>query len=248
MSAWTDHVARWRDCQACPLGKQRNRIVLARGTLPADVVFVGEAPGASEDATGLPFYGPAGYLLDQIIERALPPTVSYVLTNLVACFPRLAKEAGDNEPERSEILACRPRLVEFIDIARPKLVVRVGSLAAEYTSRADDGMRYADIVHPAAILRMPLAKKNMALQRAVVILRNVVEDMLQSKTNVNEQPTAPVINGGNGVGLAAGIVAAREGKGKYLTTADSCCCPDRQYRNRVCKHMQNVREGREPTE
>lgn len=180
MSAWTDHVARWKDCTACPLCRQRDRICLARGVVPADVLFIGEAPGASEDALGQPFVGPAGRLLDRIIERALPPTVRYVLTNLVACFPREAKDCGENEPERGEVLACRSRLVEFVNIVQPRLIVCVGSLAAQYVDHGDT-VPCVDIIHPAATLgpRMPLAQKQMAIQRAVVILRNAVEDMLQ---------------------------------------------------------------------
>src|SRR3954471_2435855 len=99
MTTWLEHVARWRDCTRCPLSQQRSNIVLARGQVPCDVLFVGEAPGASEDALAQPFCGPAGHLLDQIVERALPPIVSYAMTNLVCCFPREAKAQGDNEPE-----------------------------------------------------------------------------------------------------------------------------------------------------
>lgn len=193
MSALSDHVAKWKDCELCPLWEQRSRICLGRGTVPCDILFIGEAPGASEDATGQPFKGPAGDLLDKIIERALPGhvelgddgatehwvyDVTYALTNLVCCFPREAKTEGTNEPAHSEIAACRPRLVEFVNIARPKLIVCVGALAAEYVSHTDT-VRCVDIVHPAAILRMPLAKKNMAVQRSIVVLRNAVEDMLQ---------------------------------------------------------------------
>lgn len=179
MSAWTDHVANWKDCTDCPLCQQRDRIVLARGTVPCAVLFIGEAPGASEDATGLPFYGPAGDLLQRIIDRALPPEVTYALTNLVCCFPREAKGRGDNEPEHDEILACRPRLVEFINITRPRLIVCVGSLAAVYTDH-QGGVECCDIVHPAAIVRMPLAQKNMATQKCTVQLRTAVENMVQS--------------------------------------------------------------------
>lgn len=179
MSAWTDHVTRWKDCSACALCYQRDRICLARGVVPCDVLFIGEAPGASEDARGVPFDGPAGSLLDKIIGRALSPTVTYALTNLVCCFPREAKERGENEPEHNEILACRPRLIEFINIAQPKLIVCVGSLAAEYIDHHDN-VPCVDIVHPAAILRMPLAQKQMAVQKTVVVLRRAVEDMLQS--------------------------------------------------------------------
>jgi len=129
---WEEHVDKWKDCQRCPLAQQRGNICLARGTLPAAVLFVGEAPGSSEDTLGLPFVGPAGQLLDQIIERALPTGTSYALTNLVACYPREAKSRGDNEPERGEILECRPRLIEFVNIARPKLIVLVGNLTDHY--------------------------------------------------------------------------------------------------------------------
>lgn len=179
MSAWTEHVARWKDCTDCPLCQQRDQIVLARGTVPCDVLLVGEAPGASEDTIGLPFVGPAGQLLDQIIERALPPGVTYALTNLVACFPRDAKLRGDNEPERKEIEACRGRLVEFVNTCRPRLVVCVGDLAERYMPRVPT-MRYCHIVHPAAISRMPLAQKDMAARKAIVVLRCAVEDVLQS--------------------------------------------------------------------
>lgn len=174
--AWIAHVNRWQDCTDCPLCQQRDRIVLARGSLPADIVFVGEAPGASEDALGLPFIGPAGGLFDQIIERSVPSGVTYALTNLVACFPREAKAAGDNEPTDSEIRSCRPRLEEFLDIADSKLVVCVGSLATQYVPRKVT-RKYADIVHPAFILRMPLAQKQMAVQRCVVTIRTAIEEM-----------------------------------------------------------------------
>jgi uracil-DNA glycosylase family 4 len=179
MSAWTDHVAKWKDCKQCPLCSQRDRICLARGTIPADVCLIGEAPGSSEDALGQPFVGPAGNLLDQIIARALPATVTYVMTNLVCCFPAEAKAEGINEPHLSEIKACRPRLVEFINICRPKLIVCVGRLAEEYVDHGDT-VRCIDITHPAAILRFPLAQKQMAAQKCIVVIRNAVEFMLAS--------------------------------------------------------------------
>lgn len=183
MSAWTDHVAKWKDCQRCPLAQQRSNIVLARGQVPCDVLFVGEAPGASEDALGQPFKGPAGQLLDQVIEHSVSEGIRYALTNLVACFPAEAKARGDNEPEPEEIAACRPRLLEFIRIARPKLIVCVGRLASDFIGHDAygkvDGARIVDIVHPAAILRMPLAQKGYAVQKAIVTVRNAVEDMLK---------------------------------------------------------------------
>lgn len=180
MSAWTDHVARWGNCTACPLHKQRDMIVLGRGQLPCDVVFVGEAPGASEDALGTPFVGPAGKLLEQMMERALPLGTTWAMTNLVCCYPREAKARGDNEPERDEILSCRPRLEEFLTIAQPKLIVRVGALAAEYV-RERGRIPTVDIIHPAATFppRMPRVQAQSAIQHAIVKLRCAVEGMVK---------------------------------------------------------------------
>ncbi len=187
MSTWLEHVEKWKDCTLCPLCEQRDRICLARGAVPCDVLFIGEAPGASEDARGIPFDGPAGKRLDWIIERALeqwtaPGPDHYDIvcawTNLVACFPAEAKARGDNEPEQGEILACRSRLDEFINVAQPRLIVCVGLLAAGYVSHTDV-VPCVDIIHPAATFKMKAVQAQQALQHATIKLRNAVEDMLQ---------------------------------------------------------------------
>ncbi len=182
MSAWTDHVEKWKDCTKCPLCRQRDRICLARGRVPCDVLFIGEAPGDSEDVAGLPFVetAPAGRLLQQIINRAIPDGVTYALTNLVCCFPREAKEEGTHQPHMSEIKECRPRLVEFINITQPKLIVCVGALATEYVDHHNT-VRCIDILHPAYILkRLPLVQKRMAVDKICVVIRNAVEFMQAS--------------------------------------------------------------------
>lgn len=181
---WIEHVDKWKNCKNCPLGAQRGvsgRICLARGTLPCQVLFIGEAPGTSENAIGQPFVGPAGQLLDQIVERSLDiKTVTTAYTNLVACFPREAKERGDNEPDNGEILECRPRLIEFVNIAKPCLVVNVGKLAERYFPGVGRHTPNVTVDHPAYILRMPLAQQQMAIQRCIVRIRNAYEDVLQS--------------------------------------------------------------------
>ncbi len=178
LPTWESHVTLWQNCQRCPLASQRCNICLAKGTVPCDVLVCGEAPGASEDATGEVFCGPAGGLLDQIIACALPLGTTIAYCNLVCCFPREAKLAGDNEPTRSEIFACRPRLVEFVNIAQPRLIVRVGALATEYV--AHDIVPVVDIVHPAHVLRkdVPLVKKDEMVRRAVVKVKCAVEEVM----------------------------------------------------------------------
>jgi DNA polymerase len=157
------------------------------------VLFVGEAPGASEDALGEPFVGPAGQLLDNesaknpgIVQCALPAWVRRAFTNLVCCFPREAKDRGDNEPQDEEIMACRPRLHEFISkVAQPKLIVCVGQLASNYIGQHDAygkvlGAKVIEIVHPAFILRsMPLVQKQMAVQKSIIQIRSAASEVLQ---------------------------------------------------------------------
>lgn len=180
LPTWQNFVAKWKDCQACPLCDQRDRIVLARGQVPCDVLFIGEAPGASEDATGLPFKGPAGRLMDQIIERALPIGMRYAITNLVCCFPRDNKLAGNNEPDRNDILACRTRLVDFVNLCRPRLIVCVGGLVTQYVDHQDT-VPCCDIVHPAHILaHMPAVQKDYAVNKSIVQVRSAVDRMLES--------------------------------------------------------------------
>lgn len=186
MSAWTEHVARWRSCTACNLCNQRSNIVLARGQVPCDVLFVGEAPGASEDALGQPFKGPAGHLLDQIVERAVPTGLRVAFTNLVACYPAEAKRRGDNEPEIGEIKACRPRLYEFIALCKPRLIVCVGRLSSDWIGHDAfgkvQGAQVVDIVHPAHILsRMPLAQQRFAVDKCVVQIKTSIENVIQSE-------------------------------------------------------------------
>lgn len=182
---WLDHAAKWKDCTKCPLGHQRFRICLAKGQVPCDVLFVGEAPGASEDATGEVFCGPAGNLLQEIINRALEPETRLAFTNLVCCFPREAKSRGDNEPERDEILSCRPRLIEFANIAQPRLVVCVGTLAEAYV-RGIYGGPGVHITHPAYILsKLPQAQKGMEANKCVVQIRSAWNKVIES----NSKPT-----------------------------------------------------------
>lgn len=70
VSLYSSHVERWKDCEGCSLRDRRTRVVLYRGKIPCDVLFIGEAPGESEDVVGVPFVGPAGKLLDAMIQEA----------------------------------------------------------------------------------------------------------------------------------------------------------------------------------
>ena len=201
LSPYQQLVAEWKDCRRCPLWAGRTHVVMCKGTLPADVAFVGEAPGEAEDTLGLPFVGPAGQMLDDWVKRALQPwqvpgtegpdynSVTYAYMNLLACIPR--DEAGEkvHEPEPDSVDACAPRLRALVAIAQPKLVVCVGAVAASWTDpkyqnnivfNHPDGSRISRIAidHPARVLRAPVAHRGLMAQRAIVQIRTAVEQAL----------------------------------------------------------------------
>lgn len=179
-SRFKRHSERWSNCEECILHKSRKRVVLARGRVPAEVLFVGEAPGVSENVLGIPFCGPAGKLLDGIIEQAIGDTHRFCLTNLVACIPKLGGSKV-SEPPKECIDACAPRLREFVEICQPKLIIAVGQLAAKHLALQSDPSWPNDyqeeIIHPAAILRMSYAQQPLAVQRCMVIIEKAVEQL-----------------------------------------------------------------------
>jgi uracil-DNA glycosylase len=140
VSPYADFVSRWQGCTGCELHAGRSYVVLARGTVPCDVLLVGEGPGHSEDTLGLPFCGSAGFLLDRIVERSLDnyeaatgrarPSVAF--TNLVCCLPVGEDDAKATEPPVDAIRSCSHRLREFVELCQPRLVVAVGKLAETY--------------------------------------------------------------------------------------------------------------------
>lgn len=176
------HVAKWKNCQRCPLCRMRDNVVIGRGSIPAQVAFIGEAPGDSEDASGEPFRGPAGFLLDKIIARGIGDRATWAITNVVACRPTDAEGNKDGEPEEESIRQCTPRLQEIVRLFDPKLIVCVGKLAKDWLEPGiKDSIRFhreipqVHITHPAAILRQPIAMQGLSIQRAAVIVYNGVE-------------------------------------------------------------------------
>lgn len=178
MTPYQHHKQKWKDCKRCELHKRRSKVVLVRGTIPCDVLFVGEAPGVSEDVIGKPFVGPAGKLLDGIIEESQRQSCnfSFAITNLVACIPKDESNKKAVEPPNNCIRQCKPRLEECIKIFKPKLIIAVGKLSKKWLTDYET----IAIVHPAAILRMDVSQKGLAYQRSYLTIADAVEENLIS--------------------------------------------------------------------
>src|SRR5208282_2365448 len=154
------------DCTRCKLHKGRNKIVFGDGSPKAELVFIGEGPGADEDYQGLPFVGRAGKLLTQMIEAMGLQRKDVYICNVVKCRP-----PENRAPEPDEVTTCSPYLLRQIDVIRPKVIVCLGAVAAKtllQTARGISqfrgqwlewrGHKLMATYHPAYLLRNPNAK------------------------------------------------------------------------------------------
>jgi len=119
-------------CTKCPnLASSRTQTVFGVGNPDADLMFVGEAPGADEDAQGEPFVGRAGQLLTRIIKAMGFAREEVYIANILKCRPDTPGAYGNRPPTPREMQTCRPYLMEQIDIIRPKVIVALGAVAVE---------------------------------------------------------------------------------------------------------------------
>lgn len=181
LTPWERHVKLWSKCTACPLCQHRIQVVLARGQLPCEALFIGQSPGRSEDVTGKPFKGPAGQLLDDIIVHALQAygkPVTTAFTNIVACIPKVRNEEGQlevlKEPTKQAITACNQRLREIVIMARPQLIVLVGDTAQKH-GYVPEGTMHVGLIHPSHILQNPEVNQGLLIQKSIIILADALE-------------------------------------------------------------------------
>ena len=183
--SWQKHKQNWSECTFCNLCEKRDRVVLAKGTVPCDILFIGEAPGPSENVIGQPFVGPAGKLLDQIIAEAIDlDSWRIAFTNLIACIPLDDANKKFAEPTKESIAACSPRLNEFVRLCKPRMIVRVGKLTEKHVpgwtqfGLSENHGPMTGIIHPAAILRADVSQQGLLYQAAVATLADAVSEGL----------------------------------------------------------------------
>ena len=184
---WEALADRVRGCRACEeLAASRTHVVPGEAPAGARVLLVGEAPGAQEDASGRPFVGKAGQLLDTLLAEAGLGRDQVAVANVLKCRP-----PGNRKPRRAEVGRCRPWLARQVELVDPALVVTLGGTAAEWV--VGPGARLATLreqevtyagrpvlctYHPSAAIRfgpngMPMAALRADLKRAAEILTEV---------------------------------------------------------------------------
>jgi len=170
-------------CTRCKLHMLgRTQVVFGVGNPEADLMFVGEAPGADEDLQGEPFVGRAGQLLTKIIEAIGLGRENVYIANVIKCRP-----PGNRNPEPDEVAQCEPFLFRQVDTVKPKVIVALGKFAAQCLLRSTEPItrirgkefKYRDAIliptyHPAYLLRNPSAK------------RDVWEDMKRVRAILND--------------------------------------------------------------
>jgi DNA polymerase len=166
------------DCQRCGLAAGRKKIVFGQGNPRAELMFVGEAPGADEDEQGLAFVGRAGKLLTDIIEKGLRMKREEVfIGNVIKCRPPQNRNPGPDE-----IMACQPFLEAQIRAIHPKVLVALGKFSAHWLLKTAvpitrlrgqlgdwEGIPAMPTYHPAYLLRNPRAKKDLWEDMKVVL-------------------------------------------------------------------------------
>jgi uracil-DNA glycosylase family 4 len=160
-------------CTKCPLSETRNKAVFGAGDADADLMFVGEAPGAEEDLQGLPFVGRAGQLLNELLEGIGMSRKSVFIANVLKSRP-----PGNRDPQPLEIESCRPYLFEQVRLIEPRVVCTLGNFATKLLSGSPAGITKVrgtpqvhelggrtvflfPLFHPAAALRTPAVKETL---------------------------------------------------------------------------------------
>lgn len=161
------------ECVRCPLAETRTKVVFGAGDSDADLIFVGEAPGADEDRRGLPFVGRAGGLLDELLEGIGLTRGEVFIANVLKCRP-----PGNRDPQPAEIEACRPYLFRQVELIEPKVVATLGNFATKLLTQNPTGITRVrgtaqihslggrtvfifPLLHPAAALRTPKMKETL---------------------------------------------------------------------------------------
>lgn len=174
--------AKCKGCHACSLSETRTNVVFGAGNKNAKLMFVGEAPGETEDLSGVPFVGRAGKLFDKYLEAVDIPRESVYIANMLKCRP---PKNRDPKPEEQDL--CIGYLRDQVRLIKPRLIVCLGRISAmrlikpDFKITAEHGVwfdkgayRMCAVYHPSLLLRDPRKKEDM-----LVDMQRVKEELLK---------------------------------------------------------------------
>jgi uracil-DNA glycosylase family 4 len=193
-------------CERCPLSKTRTRVVFGSGNANADLMFVGEAPGAEEDRQGLPFVGRAGGLLTRMLEEIGLSREEVFIANVLKCRP-----PGNRDPQPIEIESCEPYLAQQVQLIEPRVVCTLGNFATKLLTGSKTGITRVrgtpqvhslggrtvfvmPLFHPAAALRTPSVEDTLRsdfAQLPGLLEQPLPEDLLPAEPEPAAASPAP---------------------------------------------------------
>jgi uracil-DNA glycosylase family 4 len=199
-------------CTRCPLYGTRTKAVFGAGNADADLMFVGEAPGAEEDRQGLPFVGRAGQLLNQMLEE-----IGLSREDVFICNVLKSRPPNNRDPQPGEVAACEPYLWEQVRLIEPRVVCTLGNFATKLLTGSPTGITRVHgtpqthqlggrtvfilpIFHPAAALRTPAVKEQLRadfatipalLERALPAPMPSAEELAEAEAGSDEEQPPP---------------------------------------------------------
>ena len=229
------HMEKWKGGCGADICGRSQRVCHIRGSVPCDVVFIGEAPGDSEDVLGRPFVGPAGANFQKkVIQECIPHKVvtdpktketkwvttgvTYALMNLVGCIPRDSSHIKEGPPDPDDVVRCAPRLLELLNICKPKLIVCIGNEARDSldpfmkssvlnvnkTGHKFHNTPRIHVLHPAYILsKLHLTNQGLAWQRASITIGQAIDRYIlhpedyEDSSSSGDEPDTPNGSGVN---------------------------------------------------
>jgi len=167
-------------CERCDLYKTRRHIVFGKGNLPCDILMVGEAPGKVEDLRGDPLVGPESRLLWSTLTKVLREEkleeITYFITNMVCCRPKALESMKEEnrKPEVEEMSGCRKRLLTLFHLAKPKMVLLIGSVAGTHARIGAERATFR-IYNPGYVVRNKAAYPEFiaSIRDAIRLLREI---------------------------------------------------------------------------
>jgi DNA polymerase len=187
----------YRKCSKCPLLQNRIQVVFGSGNPNADVLFIGEAPGANEDKNGIPFCGMSGKILDELLATINLSREDIFITNTVMCRP-----PENRNPKKEEIENCRSRLDQLIAIMKPSVIVTIGNFATERIigktgiktirgkkfpiSIGGQDVTVVPIVHPASYLYSGRNPELFALMKSDFATISEIIDVIRRQKTLGE--------------------------------------------------------------